>query len=71
MNRYQELFRIEDNYFLAGSPVLIEKGALLKDLKLERLIAQLKIKNYRKKLLYLARLKFNVLNRIITRLRKL
>lgn len=61
MNRYQELFRIEDNYFLAGSPVLIEKGALLKDLKLERLIAQLKIKNLSEKTIISCKIKIQCL----------
>ena len=44
-SRYQELYRIEKNLYLEGSPVLIEAGALQKDIVDDRVLAQVKLRN--------------------------
>ena len=44
-SRYQELYRLGHNLYIEGSPVLIEAGALQKDIVSDRVLAQIKIKN--------------------------
>ena len=44
-SRYHELFRIQPNLYLEGSPVLIEAGALQKDIVDDRVLVQVKIRN--------------------------
>ncbi len=43
--RYQELYRLPANLYLEGSPVIIEAGALQKDLTDDKVLAQLKLRN--------------------------
>ncbi len=43
--RYTNLFSLEKNLYLAGSPVVISAGALLKDTATDRVLAQLKFQN--------------------------
>lgn len=43
--RYQRLFSSEPNLYAEGLPVILVAGALLKDNKTGRLLAQLKFKN--------------------------
>ncbi len=43
--RYQELYRLPVNLYLEGSPVLVEAGALQKDLTEDKVVAQLKLRN--------------------------
>lgn len=48
-DRFQELYRIQPNLFIEGSPVLIEAGALLKDTVTDKVLALVKIKNLESK----------------------
>ena len=43
--RYTRIFKIEENLYMPGSPVIISAGALLKDNVTGKVIAQLKFKN--------------------------
>lgn len=45
MNRYQNVFRLKEMLYTRGSPVLIRKGALLKDIQTGTILLQLKLKN--------------------------
>ena len=44
-DRYQSLYRVHNNLFIEGSPVIIMAGALLKDTVTDKVLAQLKIRN--------------------------
>lgn len=44
-NRFQELFRLLPKLYSAGAPVMIEAGALQKDLATNRVLAQLKLRS--------------------------
>lgn len=43
--RFTSLFRIPDNLYSTGSPVIIIAGALLKDNQTGHMLTQIKIKN--------------------------
>lgn len=45
LERYDVLYKIEDNLYCEGSPVLIEAGQLLKDNAEQKVVAQLKFKS--------------------------
>lgn len=45
MERYQRVFELPDQLFTSGSPVIIEKGVLLKDLQTGNVLLQLKFRN--------------------------
>ncbi|MBR0146160.1 MAG: hypothetical protein IJM25_05795 [Eubacterium sp.] len=45
MGRYIELFRIKPEQYIAGSPVIIEAGALQKDTEQNKVLAQIKNRN--------------------------
>ena len=45
MERYQRVFELPEQLFTSGSPVIIEKGVLLKDLQTGNVLLQLKFKN--------------------------
>ena len=49
--RYSKLFLLEGHCYCAGSPVIIEAGALLKDNQSGKVIAQLKFKNISEKVI--------------------
>lgn len=44
-NRFSQLYRLNNNLYVEGSPILIVGGALLKDNKKSSILAQLKFKN--------------------------
>ena len=47
--RYSKIFSLSENLYAEGSPVVIKAGALLKDNKENKLIAQLKLQNISQK----------------------
>lgn len=51
MERYTSLYRLPENQYTAGSPVLLEAGALLKDSRTGAVLVQLKIRSVSAKLI--------------------
>ena len=45
MERYTSLYRLPENQYTAGSPVLLEAGALLKDSRTGAVLVQLKMRS--------------------------
>lgn len=55
--RYTRLFTLPENLYVAGSPVVISAGALLKDNQTGRVLAQLKIKSISDRIINAVRIK--------------
>ena len=53
--RYTRLFSLVENQYAVGSPVLIVAGALLKDNKTDRVLAQIKLRNISSKVVKAAK----------------
>lgn len=51
MERYTSLYRLPENQYTAGSPVLLEAGALLKDSRTGAVLVQLKMRSVSAKLI--------------------
>lgn len=64
--RYTRLFTLPANLYSEGAPVIIVAGALLKDNKTSKIIAQLKIKNIGKKIIKAATVQLTAKNTVGT-----